>query len=181
MNPFEPDKFVSPDSLSPEARAVYDANPNPIWLRMGDHYILDDDLQPLHVPFIEWSLWFERHRHERILRQQYVGVYFVSTVFLGLDHAFGQGPPVLWETMVFDHRRGGSRKWADVEPANYTRRYTSLADALAGHAIAVAYVNLLRKGPRKLKKFLRRPYGSAAGGRVVARRYRGLLAKLDVE
>ena len=25
----------------------------------------------------------------------------VSTVFLGLNHNFGEGPPILWETMVF--------------------------------------------------------------------------------
>jgi len=25
----------------------------------------------------------------------------VSTVFLGIDHGFGEGPPVLFETMVF--------------------------------------------------------------------------------
>lgn len=51
----------------------------------------------------------------------------VSTVFLVIDHSFGDGgPPVLWETLVFD---GPS----DQE----MRRYTSLADALAGHAEVV--------------------------------------------
>lgn len=27
---------------------------------------------------------------------------FVSTVFLGLDHQYGDGPPLIFETMVFD-------------------------------------------------------------------------------
>ena len=30
-----------------------------------------------------------------------IGPYVVSTVFLALDHSFGEGPPVLFETMVF--------------------------------------------------------------------------------
>jgi hypothetical protein len=47
----------------------------------------------------------------------------VSTVFLGLDHDLsGNGPPILWETMVFGGPLDG-----------HTDRYTSLAAALAGH------------------------------------------------
>lgn len=48
----------------------------------------------------------------------------VSTVYLGFDHSFGDdGKPALWETMVF----GG-------ESDMYQERYTSHADAAAGHA-----------------------------------------------
>lgn len=44
----------------------------------------------------------------------------VSTVFLGLDHSFGrQGPPVLFETMVFqDHHSVACERyatWAEAE------------------------------------------------------------------
>jgi hypothetical protein len=46
----------------------------------------------------------------------------VSTVYLGIDHSF-RGEHVLWETMVF----GG-------ESDMYQERYTSHADAVAGHA-----------------------------------------------
>lgn len=57
----------------------------------------------------------------------------VSTVYLyGLDHQYGDGPPVLWETMVFAH--GG-----DVA----MDRYTTFADAEQGHA---RYVDLARSG-----------------------------------
>jgi hypothetical protein len=44
-------------------------------------------------------------------------------VFLGLDHNFGQGPPVLWETLVFGTSMDGEM-----------RRYTSREAAVAGHA-----------------------------------------------
>jgi hypothetical protein len=52
----------------------------------------------------------------------------VSTVFLALDHSFGDGPPVLWETMVF----GGP---ADMDQ----QRYTSREAAEAGHVEAVTW------------------------------------------
>lgn len=53
---------------------------------------------------MEWAEWLERERRHWQLTHWIAGVR-VSTVFLGLDHAFGFGPPVLWETMVFDHNQ----------------------------------------------------------------------------
>lgn len=54
----------------------------------------------------------------------------VSTVFLGLDHRhFGDGPPVLWETLIFDGPLDGEM-W----------RYTSEDAAKQGHEKAVAMV-----------------------------------------
>lgn len=47
----------------------------------------------------------------------------VSTVWMGIDHNFGdEGPPLIFETMVFG---GGSD--------NLTRRYPTLEAAEAGH------------------------------------------------
>lgn len=51
---------------------------------------------------------------------------WVSTVWLGLNHAFGAGPPVIFESMVFDTR--DSMGEVDCE------RYSTEAEALAGHA-----------------------------------------------
>lgn len=57
---------------------------------------------------------------------------YVSTVFLGLDHSFGDdGPPILWETMAFNVP-GTESEFAD--------RYTSRVDAVDGHAAVVAEV-----------------------------------------
>jgi hypothetical protein len=47
----------------------------------------------------------------------------VSTVYLGLDHSFGEGPPLIFETVVFGGRHDG---WTD--------RYSTEAEAIAGHA-----------------------------------------------
>jgi hypothetical protein len=55
----------------------------------------------------------------------------VSTVFLGLDHRhWGEGPPLLFETLVFRGDDGGS----DMV------RYSSWDDAEAGHAAMVRRV-----------------------------------------
>jgi hypothetical protein len=53
----------------------------------------------------------------------------VSTVFLGLDHNFGEGgAPLLFETMVFGL------------PGEDCRRYSTWAEAEEGHARIVAQV-----------------------------------------
>lgn len=37
----------------------------------------------------------------RTVAKTKIGDVMVSTVFLGIDHSFGRGPPMLFETMVF--------------------------------------------------------------------------------
>ncbi len=51
----------------------------------------------------------------------------VSTVFLGFNHNHGDGPPLLFETMIF----GG-------EHSDEQWRYTTEEQALEGHKTAVA-------------------------------------------
>ena len=47
-----------------------------------------------------WAHWFETAERHVALTKISEKVT-VSTVFLGLDHAWGQGPPMLFETMIF--------------------------------------------------------------------------------
>jgi hypothetical protein len=54
--------------------------------------------------------------------------HFVSTVLLGLDHSFGEGPPLIFETMVFCHHDDPC-EWSDWQD-----RYSSKESAEAGHA-----------------------------------------------
>lgn len=97
------------------------------------HYILDDDGEPQPVivydahghmdeqALISWAKWFET-ANRAVLRTAY-GAVEVSTVFLSLNHNYyGEGPPILWETMVFGGALDGEQD-----------RYTSKLDALAGH------------------------------------------------
>lgn len=55
----------------------------------------------------------------------------VSTVFLGMDHRFDDGPPLLFETMVFstkNWRKGRGLSEHDMD------RYSTWDEAEAGHA-----------------------------------------------
>jgi len=67
-----------------------------------------------------WGRWYESGENRTVKRTEVCG-YIVSTVFLGLDHAYASGDPddgepVLWETMVFDgDGKGGIASWADLD------------------------------------------------------------------
>ena len=100
---------------------------------MLDKYILDNNGNPLiETDILTWSRWFETA--DRSVCRTQVGESTVSTVFLGLDHSFSeQGPPILYETMIF----GGVHD-------QYQQRYATRAEAVAGHAAAVA---LAHTGP----------------------------------
>ena len=110
-------------------------------------YILDGDGNPKpERSLLKWAMWLE-HSHlskgkdNRIVQQDRVGGVSISTVFLGLDHNFDDGPPVLWETMVF----GG-------EHNQYQRRYASRDDAVIGHMEAVEIVKASQADLKELER-----------------------------
>lgn len=53
----------------------------------------------------EWAIWYEstfqKGFSDRIVKRSILGRVWVSTVFLSIDHRFGEGPPLLFETMIF--------------------------------------------------------------------------------
>lgn len=87
----------------------------------NDKYILDNRKAVKVKDLITWARWLET-ADRKVARTQR-GDVSVSTVFLGLDHQFGNGPPLLFETMVF----GGEH---DEEQ----ERYSTWEEAEAGHA-----------------------------------------------
>lgn len=91
-----------------------------------NNYILDEKNQPV-ASKASWE-WMRENWHRKIVGKTiFPNGTTVSTVFLGLDHGFDKGAPVLWETMVFGAPEGSAyqEEWQD--------RYTSYADAVAGH------------------------------------------------
>jgi len=57
--------------------------------------------KPVHEPDLsKWGEWFEDLDNRRVAKTV-IGDQTVYTTFLGIDHAFGGGTPVLFETMVF--------------------------------------------------------------------------------
>lgn len=101
------------------------------------HYILaEDGKTPTLVPMLVWARWFGQA--DRLIAQHMAGEHItVSTVFLGLDHRFsGEGPPILWESMVFDARIPAQLPGGRLSPWGSeidSRRYSAHDDALAGH------------------------------------------------
>lgn len=51
---------------------------------------------------------------------------WVSTIWLGINHQYGDGPPLIFETMVFPSKDNMGELECD--------RYSTEAEALAGHA-----------------------------------------------
>ena len=97
------------------------------------HYILSASGDPVvEKDLMKWAMWFEQSGSQRIVaRTELPGDVVVSTVFLGLDHAFGLGEPQLYETMI----SGG--------PLDETQdRYATRAAAENGHR---HYVEQARK------------------------------------
>lgn len=78
---------------------------------------------------IDMMEWAKQFREDRVVAvTDLPDGKRVSTVFLGLNHAFGDGPPLIFETMVFDH---GSYGEVDMD------RYTTEEQAKAGHEAMV--------------------------------------------
>ena len=96
-------------------------------------YILVGKTPVLEPDLTKWGSWmqvFNRHVAKTIIGQLYI-----STVFLGLDHNFySEGPPVLWETMIFNKSKptkvGNKFIFDDID---IQERYTTYAKAKAGH------------------------------------------------
>lgn len=74
---------------------------------------------------IKWATWFEA-ADRTVKKTELPGGILVSTVFLGTNHAFFGGVPILFETMIF----GG-------EQDEYQQRYATWEEAEAGHEEAV--------------------------------------------
>jgi len=69
------------------------------------HYILVGKQPVVCRSILEFGRWFETaDRHVALTMTRH---FVVSTVFLGIDHNFwGEGDPVLFETMVFARQHG---------------------------------------------------------------------------
>jgi len=105
---------------------------------MRGHYILEGR-EPKAVPLLVWAEWFEtanRHIGDTSIPNKPDNDIRVSTVFLGLNYNYGDGPPLLFETMVFGGKLD-QEQW----------RYSTYAEAEKGHDEAVQKAtNALKEG-----------------------------------
>lgn len=84
---------------------------------LSDKFILDGKTPVVCDDLVTWGKWFETNNRQ--VAKDTIGDVRISTVFLGLDHRFGDGPPLLFETMIFggphsDHQTRAST-WDEAE------------------------------------------------------------------
>jgi hypothetical protein len=99
---------------------------------MSDQKYVLDGKTPKPVDLMTWARWFETA--DRHVAKEEVGSMRVSTVFLGLDHSFGDGPPLLFETMIFGMPEGQDE---------YQERCSTWEQAEAMHERALAHARSL--------------------------------------
>lgn len=80
---------------------------------------------------------------QRRLGRTQVGNRIVSTVFMSLNHNYGGGCPVLFETMVFAcNAAGETTSFNDLDG----KRYCTRQDAMEGHAAFVKALQAKESG-----------------------------------
>lgn len=90
-----------------------------------ENYILEGKKAVPCSNIMVWGKWFETaNRH---VANNHIGSKRVSTVFLGINHQWGSGPPLLFETMVFED--GGDYS------GEYQWRYSTWEEAERCHNI----------------------------------------------
>jgi hypothetical protein len=129
---------------------------NNIQMNMPGHFVLGPDHElikvdvydkdgQLNIPMLmKWGECFEDFSQRKV-GQTTVGPYNISTVFLGLDHNYGDGPPLVFETIIFDgehvvtYELFRGQYFAQEAFGGSLWRYPTWDDAVAGHAKAVAF------------------------------------------
>jgi len=86
-----------------------------------EKYILDGHKAVLEPDLIKWAIWFGTAKRH-VAKTEITPEIKVSTVFLGLDHQYGDGPPLIFETMVFGGELDGQME-----------RYSTWEEAETGH------------------------------------------------
>lgn len=109
-------------------------------------YVLEGH-QPVPISdTLEWAKWFENYDN-RHLASDHINGYRVSTVFLAIDNTIGRMVPLLFETMIFSDTETTESPILHTKfpksLENYTRRYATWDEAIAGHQEALT---LIREG-----------------------------------
>jgi hypothetical protein len=129
---------------------------DPLWDEADGHHL---SMEGVPITFREWAiLWHDKE--SRIVKQEYVlhrklkyGGFWISTVWLGINYQWGDGPPLIFETMAFGVQPA---RWNDVvlDVSDWGEldmaRYSTKEQALLGHAAMV------QKFRRKLGSYRQR-------------------------
>lgn len=104
--------------------------------------VLDKDGKMLYLDWdsnpIDTMTWAKMSAQDKFKRVAEDTIYidgkkiWISTVWLGLDHNWGDGPPLIFETMVFREGKGDEME-----------RYTTVEQAREGHQAMVEKIMAL--------------------------------------
>lgn len=78
------------------------------------------------MKFMDWVRRFNDREQRQVAVTRLDAARFISTIWLGLNHSWDDGPPLIFETMGFGRR-----------DTFLQRRYATIEEARAGHAEAV--------------------------------------------
>ena len=87
------------------------------------------------IGFMKWARLLQDKDYQ-IVAQDNVDKYFISTVWMGLDHSLGYSHPLIFETMVYGQ--------ADDEKKSIDR-YSTLEEAEYGHKRFVERYNNIKE------------------------------------
>lgn len=96
------------------------------------YFKLDESGNPVPCSFEQWTEWF--NTDERLIAQETVGQFWVSTVFLSPHFT---APGYAWETMIFPEALGSVLREDGSPAVEYQTRCYSKHDVSAMHKRAV--------------------------------------------
>lgn len=83
-----------------------------------------------------WAYLFSRDEYKRVAKDVLSDGKVVSTVWLGLDHSYGESDaPLIFETMIFPNEED----YSDL----FMERYSTEEEAIEGHARAIEMAGTL--------------------------------------
>ncbi len=102
-------------------------------MKLTIQYYILDGTEVVTASLKEHARWLRNDGWRRFIKRTDIGDFWVSTVFLGLDHNYlDTGPSLVFETMVF--------KKGDWD-GEYQTRSSTHADALRQHETACQWVH----------------------------------------
>ena len=101
--------------------------------RVSSYGLIYYDRKGKEISFEEWNKKTSDLTY-RILNQESVGPYLVSTIWLGLNmNVWRRIPPIIFETMIFHN----NKDFEENPLNNYQERYYTEESAFVGHKTAV--------------------------------------------
>ena len=82
-----------------------------------------------------WAKDYENKKLREVKQETLKNGLYISTVWLGLDHSHGLGKPLIFETMVFEHKRG--KGLSSLGKSLDQQRWSTVAEAFAGHYLMI--------------------------------------------